>query len=83
MQQILSSTLCFKLDPLSDYLDPLKQPVPLSLFFCLRLGGLTTLLKELLLLDDLLAEHHEHLLGLLVEAALDGLAAERVVDADL
>ena len=49
----------------------------------MRLGGLAALLQELLLLDNLLAEHHEHLLCLLVEAALDGLAAERVVDADL
>jgi hypothetical protein len=57
--------------------------VPLALFFGLRLGGLTTLLQELLLREDLLAEHQKHLLGLLIEAALDGLPAERVVDTDL
>ena len=45
MKQILSGTLGVQLDPLSDNLGPLKQPVSLTLFFGLRLGGLTTLLQ--------------------------------------
>ena len=83
MKQVLSGTLGVQLDALADYFGLLEQPLPLALLFGLRLGGLAALLEELFLLDDLLAEHHEHLLCLLVEAALDGLAAEGVVDANL